>query len=101
MGSEPDTELENPLKLLRFVEPPIAVADGMSRKIIIYWMLATERMGEYMIGFPLSFYETSADVTSAACLGKDLFSFEVGKLLSEHTIAQFEFVLPPSLAKRA
>jgi hypothetical protein len=35
MGSEPDTELENPRELLRFVEPPLAVADGMSRKIII------------------------------------------------------------------
>src|SRR5580700_4430932 len=64
-------------------------------------MLATERMGEYMVGFPLAFDETSADVTSAASLGKDLFSFEVGKRLSEHTIAQFVFVLPPSLAKRA
>jgi hypothetical protein len=52
MRSEPDTQLENPLKLLRLVEPPIAVAGRMSRKVIIYHMLATERTGEYMVGFP-------------------------------------------------
>ncbi len=61
-----------------FLEETIAVAGRMSRKIIIYRMRTPERMGDQMIGLPFVLDQTTANVTSATCLGEDLFSFATG-----------------------
>ena len=101
LRSKPDTELENPLKLLRFIKPPIAVTDRVGRKIIIQCVRTTEKMGKHMVCFPLVVvYGATADVTSAVCFGKNLFSLTARKCLSGHPIAQFELVITSQLPKR-
>ncbi len=52
-----------------------------------------------MVGLPFALNGITADVTSSACLGKNLASFATGKRLSEHSAAQFNLVLPPQLTK--
>ncbi len=47
-----------------------------------------------MVSFPLAvLYETTADVTTAICFGKNFFSFATGKRFPEHSIAQLELVI--------
>jgi predicted alpha/beta-hydrolase family hydrolase len=69
----------------------------MSGKIVVHGLLATGRMGNYMVCFPSVVLDgTTADVASAVCFGKNVFPFAAGKRLSiEHLIMQFEFVITP------
>jgi hypothetical protein len=53
-----------------------------------------------MVGLSLALYGITANVTSAARLGKNLIAFGSGKKLSEDMIAEFELALTPRLTKR-
>jgi len=52
-----------------------------------------------MVGLPLALYRITADVTSAACLRKNLIAFASGKRFSDHMVAEFEPALTPRLTK--
>jgi hypothetical protein len=100
LRSQPHTELEYPKKFFGAVEKTRAITGRMSGKIIIHGMRAAEGVGGQMVGLPLALYRITADVTSAACLGKHLIAFAYGKRLSDHIIAEFELALAPRLTKR-
>src|SRR5437899_1847038 len=95
LRSDPDTELQDPLKLLRSVKPAIIVADWMSRKVVAHLVLAAERMREDMVSLPFSVDEAAADVTATGCLSENLLSFRAGQRLSHHLFAEFELSVPP------
>jgi hypothetical protein len=54
-----------------------------------------------MVCLPLvAVYEITTEVTSAACLRKNLIAFSSGKLPSDHSIPPFDLALTSLLPKR-
>jgi hypothetical protein len=99
LSSEPYTELQDPLKLLRAVKPAIVVADWMSGKVIIYLVLSPERMRKNVISLPISLDQTAADVTAVAGLIENRLSFFARERLPSHLPAKFSFLVTPCLSQ--
>jgi hypothetical protein len=101
LRSQPDTELQNPLKLLGAVKPSVIVADRVSRKVVIRLVLPAERMGEHVIGFPRSLYDTATNMATACRLLEDVLSFQPKERLPDHLIAECQLLVTSFLSERS
>jgi hypothetical protein len=52
LGADPHPKLENQLELLGLVVPPIVVTERVRRQEVLYHMIATSTVGQYMVGLP-------------------------------------------------
>ena|SRR2546430_1000889 len=70
LSASPHADLEQPLELLGVVVPPVAVAEGMGRQVILRRMDPTAAVGQDVIGLPLRAHSAAANMTPATALAK-------------------------------
>jgi len=68
----PDTDLQDPLEFLRSIVPPIVVAEGMRRKIVLDGMWSTAGVRQDVVRLPMRHYGAATDVAASRSLVKHM-----------------------------
>ena len=74
----PNAKLQDVLKFLGQVVPPVVIAQCVSRQIVLFNMSATAAVGPYVISLPLCINLAPADVAPTVCLSEYSFALVRG-----------------------